>query len=323
MPIRDLEAMVRGARRQLGRPPEPIGSLQGDGSARFELFHAANSICSQKVRVVLAQHDMPYLSNAMHIGAGETYLPEYVRLRMAACDLAGLPLVSAHSGSTAVGTGGCDPAVVPTLVDWQTGQVIIDSKRICIYLDQAAPGAARLRPDGLAQAVDEELDVVDGLPNYQMLVGNAPGTGRQASSPNAGTGVAFAMSKVERCDRYLAECVHDADLQRAYRAKRAKELDAAERLFAPASMQAAYGRAEAACERLERRLATSLAAWLFGDRPSMADLFWGIELLRMQNLGADAFWRGGARPRVAEFVRRCEAEAAIRSAVLDWPGALY
>ncbi|AZG07442.1 glutathione S-transferase family protein [Pigmentiphaga sp. H8] len=321
--MRDLEAMVGGARRQLGRPPEPIGSSAGDGPPRFELFHAANSICSQKVRVVLAHHGMPYLSNAMHIGAGETYLPEYVRLRMAACDLADLPLVSAHSGSTAVRTGGCDPAVVPTLVDWQTRQVIIDSKRICIYLDQAAPGGARLRSDELARLVDEELDVVDGLPNYQMLVGNAPEAGRQASSPHAGTGVAFAMSKVERCNRYIEEHGHDEILQRAYRAKRAKELDAAERLFAPASMQTAYGQAEAACERLERKLATSPAAWLFGDSLSMADLFWGIELLRMQNLGADRFWTGGARPRVAQFVRRCEAEAAIRSAVLDWPGALY
>jgi 2,5-dichlorohydroquinone reductive dechlorinase len=30
---------------------------------RFELFRAANSICSQKVRAVLAHHAMPYVEH--------------------------------------------------------------------------------------------------------------------------------------------------------------------------------------------------------------------------------------------------------------------
>ena len=317
----DLDAAVAGARAQL-RPSEPVGPLNEQGQARFELFHAPNSICSQKARVVLAHHGVPYLSNSMNIRAGDTYLPGFVRLRMAACDLAGLPLVATHSGSTAVETTGCDPAVVPLLVDWHARKLVIDSKRICLYLDKVA-GDSALRPAALAQAIDEELDVVDGLPNYQMLVGKAPETHGVPATHMAGTGVTFAVSKVERCDRYLAEFPDDKLLQRAYRAKRAKEAAAAEQLFSAEAMQLAYEKAEAGCEGLEQKLSARASTWLYGETVSMADLFWAIELLRMKNLGADVFWRGGKRPRVEAFVDRCEVDLAIRAAVLDWPGALF
>ena len=52
-------------------------------------------------------------------------------------------------------------------------------------------------------------------------------------------------------------------------------------------------------------------------------LFFAVELLRMKNLGADAFWRDGLRPHVAAYVERCERAPAIRGAVLDWPGAIH
>lgn len=318
----DLETMAANARAHLSTPSELIGPAPGT-KARFELFHAPNSICSQKVRAVLAHHGMAYLSSTMSIVAGETYLPHYVRLRMLACDLAGLPLVSQHSGSTAVATGGCDPAVVPTLVDWTAGTVVIDSKRICTYLDDLADPAARLRPADLADAIDQELGLVDGLPNYQMLVGRTPDAQRYGASPRAGTGVDFAMNKVARCDRYLAEFAGDALLQRGYQAKRAKEQDAAEQLFSAEAMRRAYETAEAACDLLERSLAQGTSPWLFGEGLTMADLFWAIELLRMKNLGADSFWTGRLRPHIAAYVDRCERIPAVRTAVLEWPGAIH
>lgn len=318
----DLETLVTNARAQLSARSEPIGSSPGE-RARFELFHAPNSICSQKVRAVLAHHGMAYLSSSMSIVAGETYLPHYVRLRMLACDSEGLPLVSLHSGSTAVATGGCDPAVVPTLVDWTAGQVVIDSRRICSYLDDLADPSAMLRPDHLADEIDQELERVDELPNYQMLVGRTPDAHRYGASPRAGTGVDFAMNKVARCDRYLADFPEDALLQRGYRAKRAKELCAAGQLFSQEAMLHAYEKAEAACSQLEQTLARRPSPWLFGEALTMADLFWAIELLRMRNLGADRFWRGGLRPYVAAYAGRCERVPAVREAVLDWPGAIH
>lgn len=317
----NLQAKVEGVRSSLAKPGQVIGA-DASATPRFELFNAPNSICSQKVRTVLAHHHIAYRSQHVDIFGGETYLPAYVKLRMIGCDTLGSGLVTEHTGSTAVAGGGCDPAVVPTLVDWETGQVLVDSKRICFYLDQVMAGGS-LRPDQLKAAIDAELDVVDNLPNYQMLAGKPPGEDHRPESRRKSNGVGFAMGKVERCDRYLAEFAGDADLVRGYSAKRSKELNAAQRLFTPEAMQTAYDKAEAGCAHLEQKLQAKGSEWLLDESITMADLYWGVELLRMKNMAVESFWTKGAKPAVAAFVDKAEAIPAIRSAVIDWAGAQY
>ena len=224
--MQPLEVVLTHARTALDGGGARVGP--DGGTPRFELFHAANSICSQKVRTVLAHRGLPYISHTMDLFSGQTYLPAYVRLRMLGCESLGGALMSEHTGSTSVTAGGCDAAVVPTLVDLDTGRVIVDSKRICFYLDDIAGEAEQLRPASLAMQIDAELDVIDKLPNYQMLSGRPPGDDLRPTSQRGKTGVEFAMSKVRRCDEYLAQCANDDTLVRAYSAKRAKELDAAE-----------------------------------------------------------------------------------------------
>ena len=312
-----LEAAVAAAADAVESRRERIGKDE----PRFELFHAPNSICSQKVRTVLAHHGTPYVSHSMDLFAGQTYLPAYVRLRMIGCERLGGPLVSAHTGSTSVSAGGCDPAVVPTLVDREAGDVLVDSKRICLYLDELA--GSLLRPPRLASKIDAEITVVDNLPNYQMLSGRPPGEDLRPPSQRGKTGVEFAMSKVGRCDRYLAEFADDAVLVRAYSAKRAKEQMAADRLFSAEAMRATYDKAEAACVDLDRALAKRGTRWLLDDEVTLADLYWALEFVRMKNLGAQAFWTSGTRPALAAYAERCEAIPAVRSAVIEWPGALF
>jgi len=319
-----LQSLVTDARGALNSVGAFIGPDRG-GAPRFELFSAASSVCSQKVRAVLAHHDHTYRSHMVDLFGGQTYVPAYVRLRLKGCDDLGVALVNQHTGSTSVASGGgCDAAVVPTLIDWETDEVVVDSKRICDHIDAATRrGTTGLRPAHLADRLDAEVDIIDNLPNYQMLSGLPPGDDRRPDKLRGKTGVAFAMGKVERCDRYLAEFPDDAGLVRAYTAKRAKELDAATQLFTADAMQDAYRRAEAACDTLERRLVAAGTPWLFGDTVTMADLFWGVEFTRMTNLGADTFWRDGVRPAVAAYAARTSALPAIRQAITDWPGALF
>ena len=316
-----LEATVSGAARALGGKGELIGSDRGE-PPRYALFHAANSICSQKVRCTLAQHDLPYLSHPVELFQGQTYLPDYVRLRMLGCDRLGGALASHHGGTTSTETGGCDGAVVPTLVDWTLDEVIVDSKRICLHLDAQVPEAERLRPAALAAAIDAELAVVDNLPNYQMLMGR-PSAGAESAESRSDAYAAFSRRKVAWCDRYIEDHAADGALVRAYTAKRAKELSAADELFSPAAMQGAYDAAERSLQALEGRLAEQDGAWLFGDALTMADLFWGIELLRMQDVGVASFWEAGRLPRVERFLARAAALPAIRSAIIDWAGARF
>lgn len=300
-------------------------SMHSDATAasRFVLFHAANSICSQKVRVVLAHHDIQHISYALSIFAGETYLPSHVRLRMIGCERAGLPLVTGHSGSTSTSDEGCDPAVVPTLVDMATGEVVIDSKAICQHIDATVRKAARLRPESLADSVDAELRAVDNLPNYQMLFGKpAAGDYRPANLKDA-DGAQFCLGKVNRCDHYLERYAGDAQLVAAYRAKRAKELDAAESLFSNDAVGAAHEMVQRACGALDTRLAHGPGPWLFGEAATMADLFWAVELIRIENLGAGHFWHANQMPMLKTFLSRAKELDSVRAAVIDWPGALY
>lgn len=164
---RALEDFVLNAARALGGRSVAIGQ-ENETAPRYELFHAANSICSQKVRCVLAQHGIPYVSHPVNLFQGQTYLPDYIRLRMKGCDQIGGALAAVHGGTTSTESGGCDAAVVPTLVDWAGDGVIVDSKRICLHIDGQMPEASRLRPAGLAGEIDAELTIVDNLPNYQM-----------------------------------------------------------------------------------------------------------------------------------------------------------
>lgn len=317
-----LEAMVSQASVALGSPPVRIGRGK-EKQPRFELFNGPNSLCSQKVRAVLSQHEIDYISHSVNMFAGQTYLPDYVRLRMVGCERLGIPLMTTHHGSTSVTSGGCDAAVVPTLVDWEADAIVVDSKRISFYIDNTVAEQNRLRPRRILPQIDSAIDVVDNLPNYQMVIGTPPGEDGRPTSIRGHKSSHIAMQKVDRLDKYLAVYGDDPVLSKAYGAKRSKELMAATTLFSDAAMRSAYSQADAACENLNALLKARKTRWLLDDHLTMADLFWWVELLRMKNLGATRFWESNARAALAEYLREGENVPAIRSAILEWPGALY
>ncbi|UAJ10525.1 glutathione S-transferase family protein [Glacieibacterium megasporae] len=317
-----LTEAVSKAVTALGQDGEVVpGKLHE--TPRYELFHAANSICSQKVRAVLAHHEFGYVSHKMNLFEGQTYLPDYVRLRMRGCNSLGGGLAEHHGGTTSTEASGCDGAVVPTIVDRASGEVMVDSKRTCLWLDAQGSEADRLYPSDLVDAIDVELAVVDNLPNYQMLMGRKP-KGEDKAQSRTDTHAAFSRRKVAWCDRLISDNAGDDTLVRAYTAKRAKELSAADELFAPAAMRAAYRKAEVALHALEAKLAARTEqAWLLSNRQTMADLFWGIELLRMHDVGTASFWEGGRLPEVEKFAAAVETLPSIRSAIIEWPGSRF
>lgn len=315
---RDLDLLVREAGAGLDAVGEPVGAKPGE-MPRFELFHAANSICSQKVRCVLAHHGLPYLSYGVNLFEGQTYLPEYVRLRMIGCAQFGGSLASRHNGSTSA-SAGCDGAVVPILVDREAGEVIVDSKRICLTLDQLMPEEQRLGSSSLADKIDTELAIVDELPNYQLLMGRTTGASGEAASTTA-TRAVFSQRKVRWCDRYIAECAGEPALVEAYTAKRAKELSAVTDLFCAEAMGIARAKVGAALEVLERKLERRTAEWLLGERTTMADLFWGVQLLRLDDVGFAQVNDQDRLPHVVRFALATRALPSLQSAIVGWPGA--
>jgi glutathione S-transferase len=88
----------------------------------LELYHASMSVCSEKVRMALAEKGLEWTSHHFNLRAGDQQTPEYMRLN--------------------------PNAVVPTLV--HDGQPIIESAVINEYIDDAFPEVP-LRPAAALQ----------------------------------------------------------------------------------------------------------------------------------------------------------------------------
>jgi len=103
----------------------------------IELYHFGFSTCSQKVRLVLAEKGVEFVSHEVNLIAGEQHGPEYVKLN--------------------------PKHVVPTLV--HDGRVLVESSLIVKYLDDAFPeppmrpadAAGRYRVDSWLMRLDGAL----------------------------------------------------------------------------------------------------------------------------------------------------------------------
>ena len=90
----------------------------------LELYHHGSSVCAAKVRLVLAEKDIPWEGHYLDILAGEQHTPEYLKLN--------------------------PKAVVPTLI--HDGQVIRESTVICEYIDDVFSGPKLKPADPLVRA---------------------------------------------------------------------------------------------------------------------------------------------------------------------------
>ena len=190
---------------------------------------------------------------------------------------------------------------------------MVGSRRICNYLNLLVDESRRPRPARLGVAINAEIDVIDHLPNYQMLARRTPS---EDTRPATCDGSEFAREKVRRCETYMADLAGDRTLVQTYAARRSKEAQAAARLFTAPAMQSAYDKAADACATLARTLDSLATPWLFGAEPSMADLLWGVELLRIRNMGAVALWEERGLHSIERYLCHAEQLPSLRTAVV-------
>ena len=85
--IKDFETLTATAEAALTDCDKRTlqGGLTPDEKPHYELYHNVGSICAQKVRCVLAELELPYVSHDIPIVAEPwpTYHPDYVKLRIA------------------------------------------------------------------------------------------------------------------------------------------------------------------------------------------------------------------------------------------------
>lgn len=299
--------------------------VNGDAGStpRFELYHAAPSLCSMKVRTVLAEKQVPYFSHDLNLmirkaEAPECYLPGYVRLR-----LQGAPdaeLARGYTGQSSMTTEGFDACVVPTLVDHEAERIVVDSARICAYIDAHTDGEP-LVPEALSNEVGAQVALVDQAPHVAVLYGAHPDEDvRPPLLRKNITGV--HAKKIAAIEGLKAGVGDDPRLTSAYDSKIAKERGGAGFMLDADRMREAHRAMDAHVGQLEEQLASHDGPWVLGERFTMADVMWTVSLFRMKWLGIGGAWEESAsRRRVRAYVERAFERPSFRAGVFDWPGA--
>lgn len=318
-PKSDLVAMAAAARAAIADPAR-MSIVGQDANPRFELFHANVSLCSQKVRTTLNEKKLSYRSNAMvimtlnvggEIVPAEHYAPAYVRLRLRAGRDLNRSFVQGYTGSTSVEGEGFDPCVVPLLVDYGTGKVIADSAHICRYLDAISDEPIRLMPDD-ADAIEQvmlQMGIVDRLPSGALLYGYQPGLDRRPAFIKEMTRSGHA-NKIFVLEKLVKENEDDPELDSAYRAKIAKESGGK---AVNENLDYQRGKHEYVKEllrALEGDLASANGPYLAGDAFTLADVLWGVNLIRIACLGLASMWDD--LPRVALYVDALARRPSLR-----------
>lgn len=336
MTSRALLIEMAAAARAAVADPARITTVGAGSQPRFELFHAASSLCSQKVRTVLHEKALPYRSNDMRIlstmegGAlvpAEHYSPAYIRLRLVAARELNREYVSGYSGRTSVDSEGFDPCVVPLLVDYDTGRVIADSQRICIYLDGVSRTPVQLvpdAPDARAQVL-RQIGIVDRIANGALLYGFHPDADLRPDALKVSMQTVYDY-KVMVLERLISDNAGEPDLVAAYRAKIVKESGGKKVSRDPAFQRTARHQTKQLLIDLERDLAAGSFAFLNGHTFSLADVFWGVNLVRLNYLGLASMW--DALPLVARYAdalakRPSLCKEAVQASIDSMPHSRY
>ncbi|RYE45605.1 MAG: glutathione S-transferase family protein [Hyphomicrobiales bacterium] len=303
-----LIEMTAAARDAIADPAR-IAIVGCGPEPRFELFHAASSLCSQKVRAVLHEKALSYRSNDMLILStmgsdglipAEHYSPAYIRLRLAAGRELDREYVSGYSGRTSIETEGFDPCVVPLLVDHEANRVIADSQRICVYLDGVWREPFQLVPEAPAARAEvmRQVGIVDRIPNGALLYGFHPDADLRPEALKASMQTVYDY-KVMALQRQIANNAGEPELVAAYRAKVVKESAGKKVSHDPAFQRAARGQTKQLLLDLERDLAVGSFGWSNGHAFSLADVLWGVNLVRLKYLGLASMW--DALPEITRY----------------------
>ncbi len=292
------------------------------GNPRFELYHAAPSLCSMKVRTVLAEKSVPYVSHDLNImvrkDMPECYLPDYVRMRLLGAPEA--EFAQGYTGQSSVTTEGFDPCVVPTLVDHEKEKVVVDSSRICVYLDEETSGD-RLIPGNLSNEIGAQISLIDQAPHVATLYGAHPDHDPRPKGLKTNIAGVHAK-KIVKLEAARDEAGDEATLVAAYDAKISKESSAADFVFSPDRMRDIHKAMFNHVGDLEAQLSTHNGEWVMGERFSMADIMWTVSIYRMKWLGLGSAWEGNSeRGRVQEYVQYAFDRPSFRAGVVDWPFA--
>lgn len=240
------------------------------------LYHIWPSLCSQHVRLALAEKGVAYEGQIVNIGPPmENYEPWYVRMN--------------------------PRAVVPTLKHGE--RVVTDSAHIVRYVDESFAGPPLTPTDSEArQKMERLIDLMEGLPFRTLSYAQPSAWRRKAAHAMVGTR--------ERKLRRLA--AKHADLRQAYEAKIADVKRWREDLIEPAAVEAGRGELSRVLDEAEALLADG-RSFLVGDAYTLADVFWTVGLARLHIMKSLGGLDQSEHPQLVRYYQRVRARPSFEA----------
>ena len=242
----------------------------------IKLYHFPGSLCSQKVKLVLAEKNLDWESHLVNWLTFENLAPDYMRLN--------------------------PKGVVPTLV--HNSKVVCDSVVIIRYLDRHF-SEPRLTPDAsaLRKSMDIWIDLQNNLPMREAMYGNMRGIDGLV-----------ARKTVDIKEKLLPQLAQKhPDLKAQYTAKLKDVKPWKQTIRDVEKITQINSQIEAIMNSLEQQLSQS--EWLCGSAYSLADAVWTAVLSRLDELGFSTLWKADKRPAIAGYLNRLKARPSYRAAV--------
>lgn len=242
----------------------------------LELFSAPESLCSQKVKLVLAEKQLAWKSHSLNLLTFDNLQPDYMRIN--------------------------PRGVVPTLI--HQDQVITDSAMIVRYLDEQFPHP-RLVPADLSskEKMDNWIELQNQFPTREMMYGNYKGI----------EGAVLRRS-VKLKEKLLPQLMQsNPELIEQYTTKLKDVKQWRQTINNTAEIENINAKIEPLLDQLE--IALSQSDWLCGVHYSLADTVWTAVLNRMDELNFDYLWKDSMRPALEAYVNRLKSRPSFTVAV--------
>jgi glutathione S-transferase len=245
----------------------------------IELYHFPDSLCSQKVRLALAEKGLEWQSHILNLLTFENLQPNYVRIN--------------------------NKAVVPTLV--HNGKVICNSAIILNYLEQTFPETSLTPKDPeMQEKMHQWIKLQDSFPMRELIYGNLKGI----------DGLVARRSVRMKQDVIHKLMQDNPDLHNQYATKLQDIKAWNSTILDKTKIETINDKMNHVLDQLENAVSQSM--WLCGNYYSLADIVWTATFHYLEQLKIDDFLNNQRRQGLISYNTRLQARPSFKVAIKDY-----